>query len=486
MTIVHKAVTLLELCFATQLLAQRPEDDVFHHFMELLAWLQEGINAAGLDAKFPLLNDTFELRMTMVGKSLFAKRDIERGATIGLFPVSRLVFERDFGGILEGASPNQTTPDKEAIVFVAKQRQAKEASLWAPWVNILPQVHTHLPKYWEPSFLNAVLQGSYFLDYVNERREILRTDWEQVRTAANISWLDFEWGCDIYASRQFVWNGTGSSRPKPGTRAFYPLVDLITHGNENIDFTFDNELQALRLFATNPIHTGDEFFSEYFTSNEMDNFALLEMGGFALAGNVKRVVLQIPDAKPLFKLEATSQSRDARQFLAYLRARVNPNGTIDISDHFPAEKDWIGVPDATTGWLYFWNSRTGETSWSPPGDPDSIKGGPILTPASTWGVEIEALRLGQTFLEAALARYPETILQDEVLLAGDIPDLRVRFAVMLRRDEKFVLSWWLRLIHRAMAHAKNKDAQVGVEEAHLDDEDVDVGHGELHLNHSEL
>jgi len=485
MAMARKLVAALELCLAVPLLAQPSADDASRHFAELLAWLQAGIDEAGLGAACPPLADTFELRTGGHGRSLFARRGIAAGSTLAMLPASRLVFERDFGGILDGLPPNEATPDREAIVFVAGQRQA--ASPWAPWIKVLPEVHSHLPKYWGASFLNGTLEGSHFIDYVHERREVIRSDWDHVRTVANISLLDYEWGYDIYNSRQFVWNGTGrSTPPKPGTRAFYPLVDLISHGEENVDFAFDAQLQALRVFATNPVRRGAEFFSQYFRPDEMDNFALLEMGGFALDGNRRGVVLRIPDAGPRFKLELTAENRNARQFLGYLRARVGQNGSINISSFVAGETDWVGVPDAATGWLYFWRPSTGETSWAVPGDPGSVRGGPVLTPATTWGVEREALRLGQTFLEAALARYPQTLAQDDELLAGDIPDVRLRFAVMLRRDEKFVLSWWQRLLHRAAAHAGEADAPVDVAESHLLGGDIEVGRAGAQAGHSEL
>ena len=55
-------------------------------------------------------------------------------------------------------------------------------------------------------------------------------------------------------------------------------------------------------------------------------------------------------------------------------------------------------------------------------------------------------------------------------MAGDIADYRVRFLVMIRRDEKQVYHWWLHMISNALAHAPDPEMPVDKGLVYLDPE----------------
>ena len=62
-----------------------------------------------------------------------------------------------------------------------------------------------------------------------------------------------------------------------------------------------------------------------------------------------------------------------------------------------------------------------------------------LLELSSWRTELVVARLGAQMMEMALGAYPQSVEEDEALLGGEFEDPRVRFMVMLRRDEKLVL-----------------------------------------------
>merc|ERR1712107_387446 len=109
---------------------------------------------------------------------------------------------------------------------------------------------------------------------------------------------------------------------------------------------------------------------------------------------------------------------------------------------------WLAIPDLRTGWLYYWHHASNEGTWARPGYPNGAEK-PFWTPAATWGIEVAALTKAKDILAKTAATYPQTMEEDEKLLEGELPDVRVRFMVHLRRDEKKVIRWWQQVVQRA-------------------------------------
>ena len=83
---VHLA-SLLESASLPELLEAENQD----RFVSLVDWLQEGIQEAGLNDQQPALRDTFELRQSKFGLTLFSKKRFETGAVLAMLPRSRLL-----------------------------------------------------------------------------------------------------------------------------------------------------------------------------------------------------------------------------------------------------------------------------------------------------------------------------------------------------------------------------------------------------------
>merc|ERR1712039_751963 len=133
------------------------------------------------------------------------------------------------------------------------------------------------------------------------------------------------------------------------------------------------------------------------------------------------------------------------RFLANLRAIADPRAFLLEDDEFPLPEGWLAIPDAKTGWMYYWHKASGQATWERPGHPNGAEK-PFWTPVRTWRSEVAALNMAKDIITKQLATYTETLSEDEALLAGDIPDVRLRFMVLIRRNEKQVLHWWLETI----------------------------------------
>mmetsp|Transcript_121998 Transcript_121998/g.390058 ORF Transcript_121998/g.390058 Transcript_121998/m.390058 type:complete len:520 (+) Transcript_121998:142-1701(+) len=449
------------------------DEELEGKFRRLVDWLQDGMDAADFGVKRPpTLAETFHLGVSRFGRTLVAARDVEAGATITLLPLTHVIHAADYSKGLECLSANV-----QGAVYLARQRALGEGSPWAPYMALMPGAHPDLPKYW-PELWEEHLQGSMFHEFVNLYDGEVKNDYERVKEVAGMSWEDYQWGADIRQTRSVYWDASwvGDNTPRPrGASALVPLFDLLAHGSQpNADFKFDSELQAMRLYAKRSVSRGDELLIPYFDDATRSNTEVLQKWGFAVESAKKMVEVRVaqavaasaesepPQEAPGYALELTARDGAATAFLGHLRA---------LADRRPVAleglpEDWMALPDPRTGWLYYWSTATGGTTWERPGHPLG-KSQPFYTPASFWGVEAAALTMAKDLMERRLAEYPQTLAEDEQLLAGYISDMRMRFLVMFRRDEKLVLHWWLRLIAAAMDGAPGPQEPVDPTQAYL-------------------
>jgi len=482
------------------------EDDLDARFERLQAWVQEGIDAANLGPSSPApLADTVKLAMGRFGRSLFSKRNFAVNDTIFLMPLSHVIFHRDFSPGLESLSSHQQT-----MVYIARQRLLGNESKWKPYLDMCPESFD-LPKYWDSSLMQEHMKGSHFPEFVDvmftSMKHEWNTAWEQTGgKLGGIRWEDYAWGHEVHHTRSIFWHSNKwfiKGQHMPGrSSALMPFFDLLMHSYpNNAEYTFDFDLQAIKVFAVAPIEAGDELTITYFEPDQRSNMEILNKWGFCVEEGRKMGEVKLPpgrvglDGKSLdvaeqglptnvpisdeddvvYALERTGTDGAANALLAHLRARA----TQDAMYLPELPEGWWGVPDPKTGWLYFWHDATGETVWEKPGDPEGAKR-PTLTPATTWMLEFKVLERAKEIIKAALAEYPTTLQQDLDLLEGNsITDHRVRFLTVVRKDEKQVFHWWLNLI--ASILNSNVDPEDKVELGYYMFPDKD-----WHRPHSEL
>jgi len=432
-------------------------------FQRLLDWVHDGIDATGWQLEHPRLDETFELRTGTSGRSLFSRQDLDPGATIALLPISRLIFGRDFAGTRKDAPPNV-----QMAAFIAEQRLAIDHSPWSPWVAILPHDHS-LPKHWETSLLNEELQGSAFPAVVRQFREAVANEWVTwIAGQSNISWEDYEWAHDVMSTRSLFWNSSWVEGYE-GQGALFPLLDLMQHGHPaNVGIEFDKHMSALRIQARRHIRSGEELSFAYFEDLSRSNFEILSMWGFAVT-NAARLVefkVKLKSGRVLeVGLAGTVEDGAARYLLGQLRIEAASGRQIRLPKSLGP--DWVAVGDVESGMFYYFNAHTNESTWERPGV-SAPAAEHHEVPTTSWGVEAAAMRQGLELFTAALAKYPQSLAEDEALLATGLEDIRLRSMVLLRRDEKTVLSWWLVVLRKALMVAERHDPEAEVDHGNLE------------------
>lgn len=431
-------------------------------FGELLDWMQSGIDGAGLGTEQPLLRETFELRRLPHGNALFSKRHIPAGTTIAFLPVSRLIYDAVYSSHLQHI---QGLPhNAQMTAWIIQQQRLGAASPWAPWVNMLPKQHS-LPKNWDTTSLESHLQGSPFPRLVQGLSEITRREFEGFMGETGLLWEEYDWAHDVLATRSLFWNSTWVNDSKR-SGALFPVLDLMSHGwPANIDKEFDKSRHALRVHATRLIKEGDEFLHAYFEPWRSSNSHILGAWGFAIEDARRTFDIHVSPASEgdngvETSISETASDPSATVLLGYFRARAAPRQPLRLPFSLP--EDWAGLADPNTGALYYWNTRTGEVTWERPGGggDDEQGWGRLPVPPTVWSIETAALQQFQELLHSALKQYPQTLHEDRQLLTNSTLDSRMRATVLLRRDEKMVLAWWLRFIEHSLSRAGDPEDEV--------------------------
>lgn len=414
--------------------------DVGERFSRLLRWLQEGIDEAGLSHLQAPLNDTFEIRSGVFGISLFAKRSIRWGSTLALLPLSRLITALDYGTL----GPPSAAPQARMAAFAALQRGLGEASPWAAYLGLTPSTHEKLPKYWPRSDFEAHLRHSHFPRYVEDQWNRSRAAYESfvARQEGQFSLGDFEWGLDLTATRSM---DLGQSFGLNETLAFFPLFDLAMHGDPpNIQCVLDSGLRALRVTATRSISAGSEVLNGYLRDGSHTTYDVLQNWGFALdRRGATRAVVRLAVPPPSDAVGRKRLSRMLAVELGALEVRyfdVGYNATDEGARTLLAH---LRLTESSEGGAAFDGSAT------------------------TWGEERRALEMLRRLISDHLALRLDTVYQDEQLIASGGLEPRVKFMVVVRRDERLALTWWKRLVERALKEAPASADTMVDDEAYL-------------------
>ena len=174
---------------------------------QLLPWLEEAIDSAGLRhlLRYPdlPLAQQLAVRSGPHGHALHARVGFEAGESILPIPASRLLRDRSTGQAALSWS-------------LAKHRQQPgEHSRLAPYFAVLPDHHPERPAHWGAELLREHLQGSGFTEYVDEREEGVRSDYEalQQRGRRGPSWEQYRWAHDTVATRAMAADSGGKNAP---------------------------------------------------------------------------------------------------------------------------------------------------------------------------------------------------------------------------------------------------------------------------------
>jgi len=465
----------------------RPADlDYQARFYLFLVWLQNGIDESDLQPEGPHLTSLFEVKRGRYGHGLYSKARFDTDALLFHLPPSRLVSEAEYWNVTEAPGVSHIT---RLALWLVRERRAGRDSPFAPYLGVLPrEVNSFRPFYWPKEWFREHLSGSLFPDFVEESDHKFLAEFDEAGHSVKsrrgqplaVSYDDFRWGLDLVRCRSTTYNKEDST----ATTAMWPLYDMALHGLSMAHQNFNSEINvvsgALKVTATRIIHADEEILNKYYESGDMTNWQTLETWGFAsemesMHKKVTRVHVPAAAARAHarahgmaavdairaanFTLVESLKGDDGEAFLGYLRFLVGgqpPEASVHCGGHTaPACGD---CPQGNgAGWC------NGDCHWV---DGECVGTGAELSrlrpsgPVTTWAGELEAMRVGSDLLQAALGGYPQTLAEDEALLAGGVPEAHVRFMVILRRDEKAVLHFWLRYFRHVIASSRFSDDEL--------------------------
>ncbi len=150
------------------------------------------------------------------------------------------------------------------------------------FAEILPQELTNMPLFWNEEQLKW-LEGSYLLQQVEDRKENIKRDYEQILTVApelaDIASLhDFMWARMIVASRNF-----GVTIDGRKTDAMVPYADMLNHYRpRETKWTFNSLRQCFTITSTTTLLKGQQVYDSY---GKKCNSRFLLNYGFAVEHN---------------------------------------------------------------------------------------------------------------------------------------------------------------------------------------------------------
>eukprot|EP00933_Yihiella_yeosuensis_P077907 TRINITY_DN8888_c0_g1_i10.p1 TRINITY_DN8888_c0_g1~~TRINITY_DN8888_c0_g1_i10.p1 ORF type:complete len:607 (-),score=77.73 TRINITY_DN8888_c0_g1_i10:110-1930(-) len=440
------AAPLAVVAFATALpdaesSEARQIQDADLRFQRMLAWLESGIIESGLgDDSRPSLADTVQLQRGIYGRSLVAKRSIQKGSLVAVLPLSRLISEHNYSNVQQKDLSSGMDADHwqllQLAVALARTRRLGSSSPMAPYIELLPKSYNGLPHNWNDSDQHppqGLACSSLFLDDVRSKTQILRSFRKPVSQIFGMSVEELSWAMDTAGSRAWGKKHIGS--------LLFPLFDLMNHADHpNMAMSFNDELQALQFIATRQISAREELLMPYFLKK--DAWETLQTYGFVCpssppAVNLKVSWIQLQNAQEKimgrkgaemptestaeFELSENTSTTAAKHFLSYLRLLAEGGPT-----HEEVEAGGLAEDVAP----------------------------------STWAAEKLALEIGSEILRDALASYKDIQVNSIEAHA------RNQYLKMLCESDRLALQWWLEVLQRGLRMAGTNESRADLTYLH--------------------
>lgn len=298
-------------------------------------------------------------------------------------------------------------------------------SFWKPYMEALPQTYSNMPINFTPEE-KQWLKGSMCLDKMHERVTSLEAEYTAVCSIVpsfqqRFSMVDFSWARHVVITRIFGMVIRGTK-----TEGLVPYADLLNHKRpRDTRWAYEDARGGFVITALRPIAKGEQVFDSY---GSKCNHRFFVNYGFALLDNPDNETVLYAAVSPghdayhdkcallqqagysssrVFQIPASTKDRKARELLSFARfavcsraelRRVAASYTFAIDELPPLSKE----------------------------------------------TEIKALHMIQEAAKACLARFDTSLQQDEALLQT-VSESNVYHAVVMRRGEKIVASFFVQL-----------------------------------------
>jgi len=383
------------------------------------------------------------------GRGLIARRSIIQNERLLEVP-GRLVMTKARAQEVLGAAVPEEMGEYIALALLLVHERAKgSASMWAPYIGVLPSIEDVGPSYaWAEAEL-ALLKGSGALDSTRSFQAKLQAEYAALREttlarhadvlpADVVTYDAFVWGMTMLLSR-----GVDLKDEDAGTGqlGLVPYADLLNHSpysSSNFMYTaipFSKQREVV-LYADRPYAANDQVLISY---GQKSNAELLLLYGFVVDRNrFDEVELRVALA------EDDERYGEKAAFLASVG--------LTAAQAFPLLIDRYS--NELVQFLRLCCASPSE--------------GPLSTLSFTEPLSLaneravfEALRAG---CQLALEKYPETEEEDAKLMGNAAMfatlSRRQRMAVKLRRNEKRILLRTIRVCEQELAEFDVSEARL--------------------------
>lgn len=320
--------------------------------------------------------------------------------------------------------------------FLLYERAKGNNSFWHAYIDTLPKDYANMPINFSQEE-RAMLKGSMCIEKIGTRIQSLREEYEtlcqHVPNFARFSLKEFTWARHAVITRIFGLFVGGLK-----TEGLVPVADLLNHKrSRDTKWTFDNNKNAFTIINTRPLSKGEQIFDSY---GRKCNSRFFVNYGFALEENEdNEAVLNISvDSNDLiygqkcrllandsagtqrsFQVPASTRERSTRKMLSF--ARFVCASEQDIQS-YPSHYA-INVEDLA----HFTISN-----------------------------EIAMLQLIRQSALDSLHGFDTTIQEDNQLLLKDSLSFNERNSILMRRGEKNVCDFFVRLADTCIPLLKMK------------------------------
>lgn len=302
----------------------------------------------------------------------------------------------------------------------------RDGGFWKPYIDILPTDYSANPLLYSKEELDE-LRGSYYLNAILSRISRHEYKYNQLPSVLKQNGFTreaFIWAKCVVTTRVHATPDGGRS-----FLAMVPLSDMFDHATENnTEWDPDNEGGCV-IRAERPIKAGDRLFESYGRCNAQ----LLDEYNFCLEDNPKNV--------GEIRLQPLSPDHPFFELTRKLGEERWSKRTFKVPGNYHSD-------DTKALFSYLRLSCLGGMQHPHPQWLQAVQAGkiqPISVPN-----EIAVLQALAEACENRLRQFATSLEDDRQLLQGKELRLNVRNAMMVRRDEKIILTYFLELAKIAL------------------------------------
>lgn len=346
------------------------------------------------------------------------------------------------GAKMVAANLNLLSPKHCFLSSFLLQERKKQDSFWWPYLNILPKYFSSFPIFYTEEE-KAMLAGSPFLDTVNEKLADIEVDYRAICEVApefeEFPIEEFSKMRMAVSSRIF-----GMDIDEVKTDGFVPLADMLNHRRpRQTSWTYDQAKDGFIIEALEDIQRGEEVLDSY---GRKCNYRFLLNYGFINRDNDA-------DEYPLkLSLNPDDQFYEAKRNLVTAQEPFTVRIMADTKEK--AFEELFGL----LRFIEFDDMRRMAELIQECSDPETNVFKPTLMPRISVENEKRALLRLKALMEACLSLYPTTIEQDVELLETELTENQ-RNIVLIRKGEKVILHWHLKLVETCLPIVMSGDAK---------------------------